>query len=85
MAAKHTYRFVEEYQGIGAFGWSREADEETLKYYLQKFSDDAHLDFIIKKMTAEELDTFYSLINTVLKNHLTEKQYHRIFLKDGTH
>ena len=36
----HKHTFVEEYDGIVAFGLSREVDEKSLIYYLQKFSDD---------------------------------------------
>ena len=38
--AQHTHHFVEEYDGLVGFGMDREGDENTVAYYLQKFSDD---------------------------------------------
>lgn len=82
---KHTYEFIDKYKGIGAFGWDRKSDEETVKFYLQKFAEDSFMDLLIEKLSDQELEKIYSDINKLLKNHLTETQYHRHFLKDGTH
>lgn len=83
--AQHTHEFVENYDGIGAFGWDRNTDEETIMFYLQKFSDDALLKIVVNRMTDTELEEIYTLINRLLKTHLTETEYHTRFLKDGTH
>ncbi len=83
--SKHTYRFVEEYAGAAMYGWNHEGDLETLKYYLQKFSDDSFLDLILPKMDQEDRDAIYNTLTSILKKHLTESEYHRHFLKDGTH
>ena len=82
---KHTYNFVEEYDGAAAFGWDRKTDEETIKFYLQKFADDTLLNLILPKLADSELEEVYEMINKLLKLHLTESEYHRVFLKDGTH
>lgn len=83
--SKHSHTYVEHYQGAGAFGWSRETDEETLKYYLQKFSDDRFMDILIPRLSEMELENIYDMMVRLLKNHLSETEYHRHFLKDGTH
>ncbi|WP_300668084.1 cytoplasmic protein [Desulfoluna sp.] len=83
--SKHTYRFVEEYSGAAMYGWDLEGDIETLKYNLQKFSDDSFLDLILGKLDQEDRDAIYTLLTSLLKKHLTETEYHRCFLKDGTH
>lgn len=82
---KHTYKFVENYDGVGAFGWDRETDEDTVKFYLQKFAEDSFMERFIKKLSDQELENIYNNINEMLRKHLTEAQYHRYFLKDGTH
>ncbi|GAB6095550.1 hypothetical protein JCM14469_18020 [Desulfatiferula olefinivorans] len=82
---KHSHRFVESYNGIGAFGWDRQTDEDTLKFYLQKFSDDHFMDILIPKLSDGEMEDLYMMINGLLQKHLSEGQYHRHFLKDGTH
>ncbi len=79
---KHTHDFVETYKGLPGFGLNRETDENTIIYYLQKFSDDALMGKIIKCMTDEDLNDIFFMITGMLKKHLTESEYHRLFLKD---
>ncbi|MEJ2170731.1 MAG: cytoplasmic protein [Desulfobacterales bacterium] len=79
---KHTHDFVESYQGLVGYGADRETDENTLIFYMQKFSDDRFMSLITKRMTDEEMLELFDLLNRLLKNHLTEAEYHRLFLKD---
>ncbi len=79
---KHSHRFVEEYDGLVGFGASREENEATVTYYLQKFSDDQFMTLIRKKMSDEELEDLFNLIGRLMKKHLTEEEYHVYFLKD---
>ena len=78
----HTHNFVENYQGLVGYGADRETDENTVIYYLQKFSDDRFMAVITKRMTDGELQEVFDLINRLLKKHLTESEYHELFLKD---
>jgi len=78
----HTHNFVETYQGLVGYGADRETDEHTLMVYLQKFSDDQFLTTIIKRLTDEELLEAFNMINRLLRKHLTEFEYHSLFLKD---
>ena len=79
----HTHNFVETYQGLVGYGADRETDENTLIYYLQKFSDDKFMAMITKRMTDNEMLELFNMINRLLKNHLTEMEYHNQFLKDA--
>ncbi|MFZ3048774.1 MAG: cytoplasmic protein [Desulfatirhabdiaceae bacterium] len=78
----HTHEFVETYQGLVGYGMDRETDENTVIYYLQKFSDDALMRHLASKMTTDELEEVFMLINRILKHHLSEDEYHQLFLKD---
>ena len=78
----HTYRFVETFDGLPGFGYDRETDEKTMMYYLQKFSDDQHLETIIPRLTDDELNRLFEVLTHLMKNHLSEDEYHRLFLKD---
>ena len=78
----HKHEFVETYQGLIGYGADRETDENTIIYYLQKFSDDRLMALITKRMTDEEMLELFNLINRILKNNLTEPEYHRLFLRD---
>ncbi|UCD81404.1 MAG: cytoplasmic protein [Desulfobacterales bacterium] len=79
---KHTHDFVESYRGLVGYGADRETDENTLIYYMQKFSDDRLMSLITKRMTEDEMLELFNLVNRLLKNHLTEAEYHRLFLKE---
>jgi len=83
--AKHSHDFVENYGGLVGFGADRETDENTLIYYLQKFSDDTLVSQLVKRMSAEEIETCFNLLTRIMKNHLNESEYHRLFLKDEEH
>ncbi len=81
--ATHSHNHVETYDGLIGFGLDRETDENTVIYYLQKFSDDELMRTIIKKLSADELEKIFSMLTRLLKNHLTNKEYHTLFLKDN--
>jgi len=81
----HSHDFVESYQGLVGYGLDRETDENTLIYYLQKFSDDHLIKHLIKKMSDRELDELFDGINLLLKKYLSETEYHSLFLKDDHH
>lgn len=79
---KDTHKFIQEYSGLGAFGMGRDTDEETVMFYLQKFSEDAFLKTLLPRLSDEELEEIYLWVNRHLKAHITEDEYHGLFLKD---
>jgi hypothetical protein len=79
----HSHHFVETYDGMVGFGFNRQTDEKTVIYYLQKFSDDALMEALVKRMTDEELSQIFELISGFLRRHLSEPEYHRLFLKEA--
>ncbi len=82
---KHSHDFVETYTGLVGFGLDRQTDENTIIYYLQKFSDDVLARRIISSLKNDELEEIFELINRMLKTHLSDSEYHRLFLKDELH
>lgn len=80
--SNHSHNFVETYEGLVGFGADRKTDENTVVYYLQKFSDDRLMKTIIKRLSDEELNEIFSLITRLLKKHLVDNEYHQIFLKE---
>ena len=78
----HTHNFVENYQGLVGYGADRETVEITIIYNLQKFSDDKLMATITQRMADEELLETFEFINRLLKKHLSESEYHNLFLKD---
>lgn len=80
--AQHTHKFVETYDGLVGFGLNRATDENTVFYYLQKFSDDAVMETMKSRMSDQELATVFNTLSGLLRNHLSEPEYHRLFLKE---
>jgi hypothetical protein len=77
----HTHRFVEEYDGLVGFGFDRETNEKTLTYYLQKFSDDDLMALIRERMSDRDLEALFETIAGLMKQYLSEEEYHQYFLK----
>ncbi|MCE5242134.1 MAG: cytoplasmic protein [Syntrophobacteraceae bacterium] len=82
---EHHHDFVETYDGMVAFGFSREVDEKSLMVYLQKFSDDDFLGTLVPRLTDEEINVLFETMSAVMRRHLTEEEYHGLFLKDEEH
>ncbi len=80
--ARHSHVFVETFDGFVGFGLDRPTDENTLIYYLQKFSDDQLVQTLVKRMTDQEMLTLFDHLGALLKKHLAEEEYHRLFLKE---
>lgn len=81
MTTKHKHDFVEQYDGLIAFGLDDETDRATVKVYLQKIADDDLLATIIPRLTKPELTALFDQLTALLADHLSEPEYHRLFLK----
>lgn len=82
MVKRHSHDFVNKYDGMVAFGFSREVDEKSIMYLLQKFTDDELLEVLIPRLSSQELSEIFEMITGLLKSHLSEEEYHRLFIKD---
>ena len=80
--AKYSHRFVETFNGLVGYGMDRQTDENTVQVYLQKFSDDDLMKTILKRMTDDDLNEVFEITSKMLKKHLTEPEYHQLFLKE---
>ncbi|MBW2438604.1 MAG: cytoplasmic protein [Deltaproteobacteria bacterium] len=80
---RHSHHFVETYDGLVGFGADRETDENTVVFYLQKFSDDLLMKTLIKRMSDDELSEIFNLITRLLKAYLSDSEYHDLFLKEA--
>lgn len=82
MGAKHSHRFVETYEGLVAFGFSRDVDEKSLMVYLQKFSDDGLLQILVPRLSDGEMTALFDMISDLMRKHLSDQEYHAYFLKE---
>lgn len=79
---KDTHNFIQNYKGIAAFGIDRKSDEETIMFYLQKFSEDSFLKLLMPRLSNNDMEEIYLFINKKLKQYVNEQEYHQVFLKD---
>lgn len=79
---RHQHEFVETYDGMMAFGYSREEDERSLIVFLQKFSDDDLMELLSSRLSDSEIEGLVDYLTGLMKKHLSEEEYHRYFLKD---
>ena len=79
---RHSHDFVETYDGLVGFGADRQTDENTVVIYLQKFSDDLLMKTLIKRLSENELSEIFDLMTRLLKAHLSDTEYHDLFLKE---
>lgn len=82
---KFKHDFIQNYEGFGAFGLNRSTDEETLMYTLQQFSDDDFMKLLIPRLSDAEMENVYLYILDLIKKHLSEDEYHSVYLKDDSH
>jgi hypothetical protein len=80
--ARHRHEFIKQYDGMIAFGLSRQEDERSLIAFVQKYSDDDLMRLLSKRISDEEIVELVDFLMKMLKKHLTEEEYHRYFLKD---
>ena len=79
---RYQHEFVETYEGMMAFGYSREEDERSLIAFLQKFSDDDLMELLSGRLSDSEIEALVDYLTGLMKKHLSEEEYHRYFLKD---
>ena len=79
---KHQHNFVDTYDDMVAFGFSRDVDEKSLMFYLQKFSDDDLLKVLIPRLDNEEIIQLFELMGSLMRKHFSDDEYHQYFLKD---
>lgn len=80
--SRHHHELVETYEGMMAFGYSREEDERSLIVFLQKFSDDDLMRLLCSRLGDSEIEELVGRLTGLMKRHLTEVEYHRYFLKE---
>lgn len=79
----HRHEFLHRFgPGRIAFGLDRAHDEASLKAYLQMLTDDALLEALVPRLSDAEIDELVGFVGGLLKRHLTEGEYHALFLKE---
>lgn len=64
------------------FGLDRHTDERSLALFLSRFIDPALLEILLPRLSDAEIEATVDFLSGLLKNHLTGKEYHRLFLSN---
>lgn len=64
------------------FGLNRATDEQSLRIFLEKCTEDSVLDVIVPRLSDKDLSDIVSFFTGVLRRHLSKKEYHRLFLEE---
>jgi len=65
------------------FGLNRTEDERSLAIFLRLFGRKQLADTLIPRMTDAEITQTVDLLTSMLRNHLSEKEYHAFVLGNG--
>jgi len=80
--ARHQHTFVDRYDGMVGFGFSREVDEKSLMFYLQKISEDDLVTVLVPRLNDVEITDLFERLTQLMRKYLTDDEYHHLFLKD---
>lgn len=67
------------------FGLNRVEDERSLADFLRLFSHEELSSVLIPRLSDDEIHEIVDLLATVMRKHLTKKEYHTLFLADPDH
>ena len=67
------------------FGMNRATDEQSLVSFLKHFSEDRLTDALVPRMTDEEILRLIDLLTEIMRRHLSDEEYHRLFLGEDYH
>lgn len=65
-----------------AFGLDRATDERSLTLFLARFARPELLATLLPRLSDQEIVALLDHLGGLMKKHLREPEYHRLFLKD---
>ena len=65
------------------FGFDRDTDEKSLKIFIRRIAGQEMLDELLPRLSSQEIEAVVDLFSGLMKRHLDEEKYHRLFLGDG--
>ena len=65
-----------------AFGFDRATDERSFGLFLQRFVDKKLMETLLPRLQDEDILTTVDFLTGIMRKHLTEKEYHSLFLAE---
>ncbi len=67
-----------------SFGFDRSTDEQSLHCFMQQFASAEMLRVLIPRLKDEEIIALVNSLTGLMRVHLSEKEYHRLFFNTKT-
>jgi hypothetical protein len=64
------------------FGFDRVTDERSLELFLQRFADNKVLTVLLPRLQDKEILATVDFLTAMLHKHLSEEEYHTVFLAE---
>ena len=64
------------------FGMNRALDVQSLVEFLRRFGDHHLTTVLTPRMSEEEIHQVVDLLTAIMRHHLSDEEYHRLFLGD---
>ena len=64
------------------FGFGRSKDEESLQMFLHRFIDKKLLGVLLPRLEDEDILATVDFLTAIMRKHLSEKEYHTLFLAE---
>jgi hypothetical protein len=65
------------------FGFDRATDESSLIAFIEAFAGNHLVTTLVSRLQDEEITEMVDYLTGLMKRHLTEKEYHQLFLSDA--
>jgi len=65
-----------------AFGFDRASDERSFEMFLQQFVDKKLMETLLPRLLDEDISATVDFLTGIMQKHLTEKEYHSLFLAE---
>jgi hypothetical protein len=65
-----------------AFGFDRASDERSFELFLQQFVDKKLMETLLPRLLDEDISATVGFLTGIMRKHLSEKEYHRLFLAE---
>lgn len=67
------------------FGLDPDLDRRSFSWFLQLAGNRELADLLASRLDSGEIDQFVDLFTSLMHKHLSEAEYHRLFLHDDSH
>ena len=65
-----------------AFGFDRATDERSFGLFLQRFMDKKLMETLVPRLQDEDILATVDFLTGIMRKHLSEKEYHSLFLAE---